>query len=434
MKQILLPDETVFSCDYLALQYNYGGRQLVLTLAVLEAISQNRHKSGASGRNSREFFSLFRRLKTEGFISTELASSAPIIVYVPQSSPGPGADAKQLHSSGHPGIITTAQEFAKNRYDVVLSTRNSILYMRAEAVSLRVSYFQPRKFCAEDLYPGYTELRVEEEQVSKIQNREPLALSTSFYPNEYSKLTGENDGTAYCRYDTDCNALVPLVTASSRIPEWLTPRNIEQSFALDALLNDDISLVSLIGKAGTGKTLLALAAGLYKSLDCDVYDKVLVSRPTLPLGNDIGYLPGSVEEKLGPWMHPISDNVDHLLRNRRVGRTNLRNFADLVEMGFIMAEPLNFIRGRSIHNQFLLVDEAQNLTLHEIRTILTRAGEGTKIVLAGDPYQIDNPQLTSITSGLMQVVEKFRDTSAAAHITLTRGERSTLSQLAADLL
>ena len=184
--------------------------------------------------------------------------------------------------------------------------------------------------------------------------------------------------------------LVPLRKLRDGV--WgIRPRNKEQHFALDLLLCDDIKLVTLVGKAGTGKTMLAIAAGLQKVVEEQLYSKLLVSRPIFPLGRDIGYLPGDIEEKLNPWMQPIYDNVEFLMGLSKTERKNGRSYQELIDLGYIEIEPLTYIRGRSIPNQFIIVDEAQNLTPHEVKTIITRAGEGTKIVLTGDPYQIDNP-------------------------------------------
>jgi PhoH-like ATPase len=236
------------------------------------------------------------------------------------------------------------------------------------------------------------------------------------------------------RFDGKRGNIIPLIRQGPEQRWRIDGRNREQAVALDALFNDEIGLVSLVGKAGTGKTLLAIAAAIYKTVDENVFHRILVSRPTLPMGKDIGYLPGTAEEKLMPWMYPIADNVELIMRGEGRARRNIRGFRELIDMGILVIEPLTYIRGRSIHNQFLIVDEAQNLTPHEIKTIITRVGDGTKIVLTGDPYQIDNPYIDSSSNGLAYVVERFKGQSVAAHVTLKKGERSQLSELAANLL
>lgn len=220
-------------------------------------------------------------------------------------------------------------------------------------------------------------------------------------------------------------------------------RNREQKFALDLLLNDAIPLVTLVGKAGTGKTLLAIAVGLHKVADERSYTRLLISRPVIPMGKDIGYLPGDIKEKLTPWMQPIYDNFDLIFgaqspkdpkEKRSLHPHVRRGHEDLIERGLLQIEPLTYIRGRTIPQQFLIVDEAQNLTPHEVKTILTRAGEGTKVVLTGDPEQIDSPFIDAASNGLTYVVERFKNDPLAGHITLNKGERSPLAERSTELL
>src|SRR5690606_19221122 len=210
----------------------------------------------------------------------------------------------------------------------------------------------------------------------------------------------------------------------------IKPRNVQQKMALELLLRKDIPLITLIGKAGTGKTLLSLAAGLLQTEDLRIYNKLLVARPVIPVGKDIGFLPGEKEEKLKPWMQPIYDNLEYLFNAKKPGELD----RILAGMGSIQVEALTYIRGRSIPDQFIIIDEAQNLTRHEIKTILTRVGEGSKIVLMGDPEQIDHPYLDEYNNGLIYILESFKEEPAAGHIKFVKGERSGLAQLAADLL
>ncbi len=207
-------------------------------------------------------------------------------------------------------------------------------------------------------------------------------------------------------------------------------RNVQQRMAFELLLREDIHLVTLIGKAGTGKTLLSLAAGLLQTEDLGKYKKLVVARPVVPLGKDIGYLPGEKEEKLRPWMQPIYDNLEFLFNTKKPGELD----QILAGMGSIQVEALTYIRGRSIPDQFIIIDEAQNLTKHEVKTILTRVGERSKLVLMGDPQQIDHPYLDEYNNGLTYVVEQFKDQTVSGHIKLVKGERSGLAQIAADLL
>jgi PhoH-like ATPase len=216
----------------------------------------------------------------------------------------------------------------------------------------------------------------------------------------------------------------------------IRPRNLGQHFALHFLLDESIQLVTLAGRAGTGKTLLALAAGLRQVMNEESpYRRLVVSRPVFPMGKELGFLPGSLEEKLSPWMMPIHDNLEQLLEALAAGKKGQRTTElKLRQSGVLEVEPLSYIRGRSLPRQYFIVDEAQNLTPHEVKTIITRAGHGTKVVLTGDPDQIDNPYVDAMSNGLSYVIDRFRDQTISAHATLSKGERSRLAGLAAELL
>lgn len=214
----------------------------------------------------------------------------------------------------------------------------------------------------------------------------------------------------------------------------IRPRNREQAFAMDLLLDDNVRLVTLLGMAGTGKTLLALAAGLQRVVEEGAYSRLLVSRPVMPLGRDIGFLPGSVDDKLGPWMQPLYDNLEFLLVGGGGRRRGMRGFEELLDSGQLQVEPLTYIRGRSLPQQFVIVDEAQNLTPHEVKTVITRCGEGTKIILTGDPFQIDNPYVDASSNGLTVAADRLKGDPLVGHMLLTKGERSPLSNLAANKL
>jgi PhoH-like ATPase len=253
------------------------------------------------------------------------------------------------------------------------------------------------------------------------------------FPNEYFILQEFHNPRRRLlgRYHQGKKGIVPLISLREGI--WgIYPKNVEQQFALDALLNDEIALVSLVGKAGTGKTLLAIAAGLEKTIAQGKYSRLLVSRPIQPMGRDLGFLPGDVNEKLAPWMQPIFDNMDFLFnQNRKQAGTS---YEELINQGMLHIEPLTYIRGRSIPGQYLIVDEAQNLSPHEVKTIVTRAGEGTKIVLTGDCQQIDSPYLDETNNGLAYVVDRLKTEDIIGHSTLRVGERSPLSEVASKLL
>lgn len=243
--------------------------------------------------------------------------------------------------------------------------------------------------------------------------------------------------TALALVQGDAGKVVPLTKPPRSGVSRIHPRNREQSFALDLLLPDAVQLVTLVGQAGTGKTLLAIAAGLQKVADEHLYTRLPISRPVVPMGRDIGYLPGDISEKLTPWMQPLYDNFDLIFgtQNPEGKPAHWRQgHQEPVDRGLLQIEPLTYIRGRTIPQQFLIVDEAQNLTPHEVKTILTRAGEGTKIVLTRDPDRIDNPYVDAASNGLTYIVEKFKGEPLAGHVTLRKGERSPLAERSAALL
>jgi PhoH-like ATPase len=320
----------------------------------------------------------------------------------------------------------------------VLISKDIALRIRAAALGLEVEDYDRERTELAELYSGSFALTVSDEALAALfaDGEAPLPPGPdSPYPaNAFAMVTEEGgQGSALVRLEPERERMRVLPDAPRGV--WgIRPRNKEQRFAVELLLDDNVRLVTLVGRAGTGKTLLALAAGLEKVADQEHYQRLLVSRPIFPLGRDLGYLPGDVEEKLRPWMQPVQDNLDLLLGLSHKDKKEGRSGTELFDLDMVRIEPLTYIRGRSIPGQFLLVDEAQNLTPHEVKTIITRAGEGTKIVLTGDPYQIDNPYVDSTNNGLVHVVNRFRGEPLGGHVTLSKGERSELAERAASLL
>jgi PhoH-like ATPase len=324
------------------------------------------------------------------------------------------------------------------------------LRIRADALGMVAETYENQRVEPQRLETGVTEIEVSAEEIDAFFQEGRLAPPAmperehrgERYGNGSSNGLSANvcvllrdranpSHTALGRYDAGKKEIVGLRTPREGVV-GIRPRNKEQSHALDLLLDENIRLVTLVGKAGTGKTLLALAAGLKRTVDDGMYTRMLVSRPVMPLGRDIGFLPGDVDEKLNPWMQPIFDNLEFLFSSGT--RKGPRAYAELLESGQLQVEPLTYIRGRSLPQQYIIVDEAQNLTPHEVKTIITRSGDGTKIVLTGDPGQIDNPYVDSASNGLAVAADRFRGEKVAGHIVLTRGERSELAELAANLL
>jgi PhoH-like ATPase len=334
-------------------------------------------------------------------------------------------------------IVALARDVQKAEPNIptILVTKDINLRLKADALGLPAEDYETDHVRIQDLYTGMFELTLDPEALAAFRaaGQTDLPGVNGHFPNEYCTLVaaGSPKRTALTRVDSSGRRLLPILDAREGV--WgIKARNREQHFALDALLDDRIKLVTLMGKAGTGKTLLAMAAGLRKTISDREYRRLVVARPTISMGKELGFLPGSLEEKLDPWMQPIHDALE-MLSDLNMGHEQ-RRATDLMRSGTIVVEALSYIRGRSIANQFMVIDEAQNLTPLEVKTIVTRVGHGTKIVFTGDPYQIDNPYVDSASNGFNYVVSKFRNEPIAAHIELQKGERSELAELAANIL
>lgn len=346
--------------------------------------------------------------------------------------------------------IFSLKEKLENR-EIIFVTQDVNLRIKCDVIGIKAENYRSAKATQNGGYQGFREIEVTSEIIDEfykndseydIKNSSEILDFDILKPNEYILLkTSYSNQTAICRYDYTEKKLKGLFKNSSfknqkAVNVWgISPKNLKQQFALDALLDPNIHLVTLCGKAGSGKTLLALAAGLHCTGDENIYKRILCSRPIFPLGKDLGYLPGDLQEKLNPWMQPIYDNAELLLNlYDPEEQRRKKSHEELEEMGLLEIEAITYVRGRSIPKQYFIVDEAQNLTPHEIKTIVTRAGEGTKIVLTGDPEQIDNPLLDKSSNGLTYVVERFKNHPLAAHITLEKGERSILATVASEIL
>ncbi|MFJ8266235.1 PhoH family protein [Peribacillus asahii] len=332
--------------------------------------------------------------------------------------------------------ISLEEETRPDGKAVILVSKDTLVRVKADAIGLESEDFlNDRVVELDHIYPGFKEIYVTVDKLNQFYMKGHLLLSEltkeTYFPNQFLLMKDELGGSASAiGMVDDHKKMVKKLHYEGEHIWGIKPRNVQQTMALDILLRKDLPLVTLIGKAGTGKTLLALAAGLLQTEDQGIYKKLLVARPIVPVGKDIGYLPGEKEEKLRPWMQPIFDNLEYLFNTKKPGELD----AILAGMSSIEVEALTYIRGRSIPDQFIIIDEAQNLTKHEVKTILTRVGDRSKIVLMGDPEQIDHPYLDEYNNGLTYVVEKFKQEKIAGHVKLVKGERSGLAQLAANLL
>ena len=427
-------DTNVILFDALAVR-KFKGADIYIPIVVIEEIDRFKRDLGENGRNARQFSRFVDTLRAKGPLSkgVKLENGSTVFITIDLHSDGipKELDAEKADNR----ILQTALTLQKKYPNIVveLITKDINLRIKADVFNVSAKDYEPEKVDVDEMYEGHLEVEVDPGIIdgfykSKIITSDNFGLVSNQYI--IMKDASNANHSAIGRFSEKDGGIVPLIAPADSI--WgIHPRNVEQSFAMDCLLNDEILFVSLVGKAGTGKTLIALAAGLYKTLDEGRFQRLLVSRPIFPMGRDIGFLPGDVEQKLNPWMQPIFDNVEYLMGadKKAAGRAQ-----ELINQGMLNIEPLTYIRGRSIPNQYLIVDEAQNLTPHEIKTIVTRAGQGTKIVLTGDAYQIDNPYVDSSTSGLTYAVERFKGQRLSAHVTLSKGERSELAELAANIL
>ncbi len=460
MKKTFVLDTNVLLHDPLAIT-RFEDNTVVIPIEVVEEIDRFKRDSSERGRNARQASRLLDGLREKGNLAEGVeiddVHHGQLKVVFCRSDTLNQLPPELKAGNGDNNILAVAleqrlQDVMSSPQPVVLVTKDTNLRIKADAVGLIAQDYTTDKVAIGDLYPGFTEWLVSASRMEQLHREGSLGLPALPPRPEGAPVLVSNEGvtlvdevqpqhTLLARVDAAGTSLRPLQKVNRIKLGRVSPRNREQTFALDLLLDPAIELVTLVGKAGTGKTLLALAAGLHQVADAHIYDRLLVTRPVIPLGKDIGFLPGDLQEKMGPWMQPIIDNLDYLLGGDdqahgagRAGRPPRSNWADLKGMGLLEVEAITYIRGRSIPRQFMVVDEAQNLTPHEVKTIVTRVGEGTKIVFTGDPYQIDNPYVDADSNGLTWLVERFKGQELAGHVTLMKGERSPLAELAANLL
>ncbi len=437
--------------------FMFAEHEVVIPLSVIEELDTFKGNTDANGRNARQIIRELDRLRKkgrlfEGVPVNELGGTLRVITY---NNSRPFELDLNLADNR---ILSVAHELKSQGKHTVFITKDINARVKGDALELNVEDFDAEKVDAEWLYSGHDKLIVTGEIIDELYRERLLPLTTlrpflkhvdendeeyelELLANQFLILQDLNDEshTGLARLLSDTEHLIP--TTGPRKPIFgVMARNVQQTMALDLLLDDDVKLVTLLGSAGTGKTLLALAAGMHKVYKDHRYEKLLTARPIMPLGRDIGFLPGDKDEKLHLWMQPIFDNLGYLLSTRGThmdqadSHTTEQRVDSLIAEGKLVMEPLTYIRGRSIPHQFMVVDEVQNLTPHEVKTIVSRAGEGTKIVLTGDIDQIDNPYLDASSNGLSYLVERMKGQGLHGHITLTKTERSTLSSLAAEIL
>lgn len=425
-------DTNVLIQDPLAMT-RFPRHHVVIPVTALEELDKLKRQPGDIGKNSRAAIRFLDSLKTVGqgdlHKGVSLENGSIIRVQIPIK--------QDFHDSftlsiADNRIIMAAYLLQELRENVVFVSKDFAARVKAEAVGLEAEDYLFQRFSYEKIYRGIRHLEVSKEEIDRFYKDGFLEMpEQDFVANEYATLVaGTERSSAVARFHTGHKRLEPLTKLH---PIWgIHPRNVEQRCALDLLMRDDVPLVSLMGIAGTGKTLLALACGLRKVFDDGTYTRALISRPIVPLGRDIGYLPGTKEEKLLPWMQPIFDNLEFICSSG--GNQSNDTFQWVTESKKFEMEAVTYIRGRSLPKMYIIIDEAQNLTPHEIKTVITRAGEGTKVVLTGDATQIDHPYLDKDSNGLTYTVMKCMGQPLYGHLFLEKAERSPLAAFAAEVL
>ena len=432
---------------------SFHDNDVVIPMAVVEELDKFKKNSDELGRNARAVIRKLDQLRElepgkpgrlcNGISLKAVSAAATGKLYVITSKPGENRADDVFGNDldlGSPDnrILRVACSLQDEGRFVVFISKDINLRLKADALGLRVMDFEKGKVNSSSLYRGFISKSVSRGEIDRIYqgNGDLSGMAKELIPNGFAMLQAEDNPKKSVLLRRTSGGEMRIIERKE--PVWnLFPRNKEQRMALDLLLDPEVKLVTLVGGAGTGKTLLALAAGLHCVLNSALYDRILVSRPIIPLGNDIGYLPGSKDAKLSGWMQPIFDNLDFLLggeAERKPKSSQRFSVEGLMNSHKLELEALTYIRGRSIPRQFVIVDEAQNLTPHEVKTIISRCGDDTKMVLTGDPRQIDNPYLDASGNGLSYAVERLKGQDVFGHVTLAKSERGKLSALAADLL
>ncbi|MBB6636265.1 PhoH family protein [Cohnella thailandensis] len=444
MKKIYVLDTNVLLHDPNAM-FSFEDNEVVIPSVVLEEIDSKKRLADEIGRNARFVSRELDRLRENGHLhdgvylenggSLKVEMNHRRFVRVQELFGEMTNDNRILAVALN--YHMEEQEREGGGKPVILVSKDVLVRVKADVLGIQTEdYLSDRAVSPSDQYTGHLTLHVHPSVIDEFYTYRflginHLGLNAKLMPNEFVILRDElgTSKSALLKVSADGHRLEPLHLSND--PVWgITARNAQQRMALELLLNDEIPLVTLSGRAGTGKTLLTLAAGLMKAEDEHKYKKLLIARPVVPMGKDIGYLPGEKEEKLRPWMQPIYDNLEFLFDTKKSGDLD----KILMGLGSIQVEALTYIRGRSIPGQFIIIDEAQNLSKHEVKTIVSRVGENSKIVLLGDPEQIDHPYLDAMSNGLTYLIEQFKGEGVSGHVTLEKGERSRLAQLAAEKL
>ena len=431
----------------------FPNKHIIIPLIVIEELDSFKREMTSIGKAAREIIRAIDLLRTRGKLTegVKLENSSILQVFILENLEELPEGLDRVIKDNY--LLSTGIKLKKvYNKKVTIITKDADLRIKADVLGIHAEdYNTNHSDTIEKLYTGERIIQTTEEWIDKFYHNEELIWNVEkpnfaldyiepIVVNEYITLKSERKSALARAHKSG-----RLIHIKEKKILNITPKNREQRFTIDALLDPEIQLVTIAGRAGTGKTLLALAAGLYQVLENQLYKKLLVARPVIPMGRDIGFLPGELEEKIKPWMQPIYDNLEFLLENDENEEIYQKEKIDkkrdihttldyLKQIGILDVEPLTYIRGRSIPRQFIIIDEAQNLSPHEAKTIITRAGIGTKIVLTGDYYQIDHPYLNLYTNGISYTFNKMMGQPIFAHVTLEKGERSELAELASKLM
>jgi PhoH-like ATPase len=414
--------------------FQFQDNDIYIPIYVIEELDKLKSEPSIRGKNSRESCRILDELRCKGNLALGVDlndDGGKLTVFVPseRKSIAVGLDAKSMDNV----ILQCALELRDKITEMrtILVTMDVNLRIRSECLGLQTAPYESQSVNPDQLSTGIIEMAVEAGDIDHMYANKSIGIDDpNIFANACIMLKEPTGKTALGRYHKSKKEIRPLIANMDVM--GIRPKNREQQFALDLLLDDSVKLVTILGIAGCGKTLLATAAGLSMVLR-GIYTRILISRPVVPMGKDIGYLPGTLDEKMDPWMQPIYDNLELLMMSagkKKIGTTS----EELFKNDLLRVEPLTYIRGRSLPHQFIIIDEAQNLSALEIKTIITRCGEGTKIVLTGDISQIDSPYMNAASCGLSIAVEKLHDHDMVGHLTLSKGERSELANLAAEVL
>jgi len=414
--------------------HSFADNTVVIPFKVLEELDKFKRDRSEIGRNAREATRLLDRYRKKGSLSKGVKMFVGGRLLVSMDAVKDVPNGLSLHSPDDI-ILATALYYKNKDKQVFFVSKDINARIKADALGIRAVDYEKQKIRYSKIYRGYVRTMFKHRDLPDLLSTGSIDAPMPMLAHQYAVLQDSSDAEIVLlgRYNS-ATGRVDLLGNEIEPALGISPLNIEQRMAFDALMHPRIKLVSLIGLAGTGKTLLALSTGLHQVLTLNRYKRVLVARPIVPMGRDIGFLPGSKEDKLMHWMEPIFDNLEFIFSGQKAKGKAKEKIDRLIAQDLLEIEALTYIRGRSLPDQLIIIDEAQNLTPLEVKTIISRAGQDTKIILTGDAEQIDNPYLDEDSNGLSYVVDRLKESDLTGSVLLEKSERSPLASLAAEQL